>query len=360
MRLLPVLTGISLNRPWSKRLPLTDRLRQELGSVSRVRRLHSSPRSQVWHADLGGRPSVVKHVVNAPGAEHRFKREVAALQLAARASRAVAPVLLGHDDETRVLVLERLADQPPQQDWPISWARGLALLHATTTAADVGALPAWTGPGRSDIERFLSFASVLGATTSSEAGAELTAVVERLSSGGHDLLHGDPCPGNDLYGDDGVRFVDLEQAALGNGLVELAYLRIGFPTCWCVTAVPPAVLREAEHVYVATRLELSGGTRAQDATMSVDDSCIGWLIRGDALVEAARRDGSDHLAAALARDWSWGTVSARARLVHRLGVVATMDNAVGALAGRLHELALARWPGAGTIPRTSASKWRTT
>jgi len=90
--------------------------------------------------------------------------------------------------------------------------------------------------------------------------------------------------------------VDLEQAALGRGLTELAYLRMGFPTCWCATSVPAPVLDEAEAAYRSTWRSITG----TDPPGDLADACAGWLIRGDTLVERAHRlavvaaFGADH------------------------------------------------------------------
>ncbi|MEV7533516.1 hypothetical protein ACIQNV_28950 [Streptomyces hydrogenans] len=59
----------------------------------------------------------------------------------------------------------------------------------------------------------------------------------------------------------------------------------------------------------------------------------GWLLRGDALVERALRRSVDHLAEIPRRDRTWGTATARQRLVHRLGVVSAMTADGTALAG---------------------------
>lgn len=177
-------------------------------------------------------------------------------------------------------------------------------------------------------------------------------VNRRLGAPGHALLHGDPCPGNDMHTSGGVRFIDFEQAALGNGLVELAYLRIGFPTCWCVTAPAPPLLHAAEAAYRATWRDATG-TEVQD---DLTDACAGWLLRGDALVERALRGTADHLAEIPDRDWKWGPATARQRLVHRLGIVSRMTadggdlTRLGQLAAAIRQRMLSRWPALEPLP----------
>ncbi|MDX3797758.1 aminoglycoside phosphotransferase family protein [Streptomyces sp. AK04-3B] len=337
---------------WS-RLPFGDELRSELGSPRRARRLGSSPRSRVWLAELSGRPVVVKQLVDAPEAAERYAREVAALKLASRVDPPVVPMLLGADPAERVLVLERLDHQPPREDWVVDYAAALARLHAATDADDTGALPAWSGPTQSDIDSFLGLARTLGVVVPARARTELDDLLDRLAgTQGHALLHGDPCPGNDMHTSGGVRFIDFEQAALGNGLVELAYLRIGFPTCWCATAPAQRLLHAAEIAYRATWREATG----TDAEGDLTDACAAWLLRGDALVQRAERGTVDHLARIPDQDWEWGTATARQRLVHRLGTVSEMTadgtelNGLGRLAAAVEEAMLTRWPTLRPLP----------
>ncbi|KRB68908.1 aminoglycoside phosphotransferase [Kitasatospora sp. Root187] len=337
---------------WS-RLPFGDGLRTELGSPGRSRRLSSSPRSRVWRVELAGSPAVVKQFVDGPDAEDRYAREVAALRLAARADTPVVPTLLGTDPAERVLVLEHLDHQRPAGDWIVGYAAALARLHATTGPQDVGVLPRWLGPDQADVDSFLRLAEALEVPVAPGVSGELGELVHRLGQApGHALLHGDPCPGNDLHTADGIRFIDFEQASLGSGLMELAYLRIGFPTCWCVTSASAPLLDRAESAYrtawrTATGTELHG---------DLADACAGWLLRGDALVQRAHRGTTDHLARIPDRDWKWGTATARQRLVHRLGVVSrlTADRAdlsgLNGLSTDLRQRMLARWPALPPVP----------
>ncbi|WP_455361351.1 aminoglycoside phosphotransferase family protein [Streptomyces sp. SYSU K21746] len=305
---------------WS-RLPFGEGLRAALGPPRRSRRLGSSPRSRVWRVELAGGPAVVKQVVEGPDAEERYAREVTALRLAARADPPVVPVLLGTDPGERVLVLEHLDHQQPAADWIVGYAAALARLHATAGPQDIGVLPRWLGPDQADVDAFLRLAEALGVPVVPDVSGELERLVHRLGqASGNALLHGDPCPGNDLHTAGGIRFIDFEQASLGSGLVELAYPRIGFPTCWCVTSPSAPLLNRAESAYrdawrTATGTELDG---------DLTDACAGWLLRGDALVQRARRGTTDHLARIPDGDWKWGTATARQRLVHRLGVVGRM------------------------------------
>ncbi len=244
----------------------------------------------------------------------------------------------------------------------MGWATALARLHAATGPADAHAheLPRWSGPTDADIEAFVGLATTLGVPAPPGVPGELERLLDRLGAAGHHaLLHGDPCPDNvlGLRSAAETRFIDLEHASLGSGLVELAYLRMGFPTCWCVTAVPSPLRAEAEIAYHATYRALTGTAPPGDLT----DACAGWLIRGDALVERARRDGTDHLARLTCKDWRWGTETARGRLTHRLAVVATMttDNPdlgeLHRLTATLHDQILHRWPRMRPLPAATTT-----
>ncbi|MER7396448.1 phosphotransferase [Streptomyces sp. NPDC000151] len=355
---------------WS-RLPYGDELRAELGSPRRSRKLSSSPRSRVWRVELPAATAVVKQIVDGPDADERYAREVAALRLAARAEIPVVPALLATDPGERVLVLEHLDHQRPADDWIVGYAAALARLHATARPEDVGVLPRWQGPNQTDIESFLQLARSLDVPVTSGVSdvtdvsgvsgvsEELNDLVSRLDQApGHALLHGDPCPGNDLHTATGVRFIDFEQASLGSGLMELAYLRIGFPTCWCVTSASEPLLERAERAYreewrTVTGSEAHEGDEARDA---LADACAGWLLRGDALVQRAHRESTDHLARIPHRDWKWGTATARQRLVHRLGVVSRMTadhpslSGLSSLSTTMRQRMLARWPALQPVP----------
>ncbi|MEV5596520.1 aminoglycoside phosphotransferase family protein [Streptomyces sp. NPDC052496] len=337
-------------------LPFTEGLRGRLGPARHAVRLDSSPRSRVWRVDLRGTPAVVKQAVGSADADERYAREVAALRLASRVTPPVVPRLLGTDPGARVLVLEHVAHRRPSPDWVVGYAAALARLHAATASvpADGVSLPAWSGPGPADLGAFLALAGRLAVPVPDGTGAELEALLRRLGAApGGALLHGDPCPGNDLHTPDGIRFIDFEQSSLGNGLAELAYLRMGFPTCWCVTDTPGPLLREAEAAYGAAWQAATGGAPPGDLV----DACAGWLVRGDALVQRAHRGTADHLARLPDEDWEWGTVTARQRLAYRLGVVARLTadrddlRGLSRLAAAMRERMLSLRPGLAPPPR---------
>jgi hypothetical protein len=322
-----------------RRIPIDDEV---LGKPRKVRGIASSPRSRVWSAEFDGTPVVVKQSVGGGDEEQRYERELIALRLAARAEPRLAPEVLATDPDRRIMVLQRLpVRRRTMPNWVV-YAEGLARLHQVTTVADVGALPAADVPTEADLAAFRGLCADFGLTTPDD---ELDPLPQRLA-GGHQLVHGDPCVGNALPVDGRTWFLDFEHAALGNGLTELAYLRIGFPTCWSLNVVPPEQLEAAEAAYLALRPDVTG---------TVAEHCVGWLLRGDALVERAHRDGRDHLGRLLREDWRWGFVGARARFAHRLGVVGALTEpefaGTARLAEELRERVLARWPEAARPPR---------
>ncbi|MGW4627947.1 phosphotransferase family protein [Streptomyces rubiginosohelvolus] len=244
-----------------------------------------------------------------------------------------------------------LDSSPRSRVWRVRLAdRSLVIVKQITDVGDTGA----------EAESFLTLARALDVPVPSVALDELTALLDRLDpTPHHALLHGDPCPGNDLRTTDGVRFVDFERAALGNGLVELAYFRIGFPTCWCAMSVTAVPLTEVEDVYRTTWRGLTG----RDVPGDLADACAGWLIQGDALVERAHRGTVDQFARVPTEDFTWGRISARERLVHRLGVVAGMTrghdhlHAVGRLSSALAARLSAGRPALRPLPAHDTRPW---
>jgi fructosamine-3-kinase len=343
---------------WSE-LPLGDELRAEFGPPRRVQKLRSSPRSHVWSIDRTGASVIVKQLVEGPNAVDRFSRELAALRLAARANPPVAPRLLAADPDRRVLVLEQLIHRDPTPDWVIDYAVALARLHTVAGPKDTGTLPRWSGPTLQDGKSFLRLAGDLGVSTPDRLSAELTDLVHRLDQiDDYALLHGDPCPGNDIHTKAGIHFIDFEQASLGNAITELAYLRIGFPTCLCVIAPSESVLARAETAYRNEWRSLSGA----DVCGSLADACAGWLIRGDALVARAYRETVDHLARLPHEDWTWGTATARERLLHRLTVLARVSvdhaglSALSQCCNSMRDRILAKWSALKPLPAFRPSR----
>ncbi|MGH8878958.1 MAG: phosphotransferase [Stackebrandtia sp.] len=323
------------------------RLRDSLGEPRQTTELGSSPRSRVWRVELDGGLAVVKQIVSGADVAQRFLRELAALRLASSSPVPVVPRLLGTDASARVLVLEHLDEGRPWPGWQRDYAAALARLHACGRGA-VADLPLWQAPDDADVADFLDLARQWRAEIPSSAASELKALVERCrSSGGSGLLHGDPCPsGNVLYTGGGIRFIDFEQSSTGNGIFELAYPRIGFPTCYSSPATSAEALDDLEKSYRATWIELTG----TEPGGSMADACAAWTIRGDCLVERAERGAERYLRRIATTDWTWGKATARERLAFRLDVTARRAAgsgelpAVAALCHSMREAMRRRWP----------------
>src|SRR5450755_4257446 len=70
-------------------------------------------------------------------------------------------------------------------------------------------------------------------------------------------------------------------------------------------SVPEPVRSQAEAAYRATWHSITGA----DPGGQLADACAGWLIRGDALVERARRGSPGYLTQLPHKDWRWGTAT---------------------------------------------------
>lgn len=285
------------------------------------RRLYSSPGSRVRRIRFQGKPAVAKQLIGAH-AGARFQRELTTLTTAA--GRDLVPAVFKADSQRNLLIMERLDAGEGMPPWP-EYAKALARLHAVPPAG----LPGVTGPSATDLDAFLRLCHALGEPAGPAAEAELSQVLDVLAAEPADnLVHGDPCLGNVLACPDGVRFVDFEQAGAGCGLAELAFLRIGFPTCGMPYRLAEEEIAEAEAAYLSVR-----GIR----TDTLSEHCVGWLIRGDMLVQRRLRGERDQFARLLTENWSWGPETARQRLAHRLRVVAGFTDrlpATAALCGK--------------------------
>jgi Ser/Thr protein kinase RdoA (MazF antagonist) len=177
-------------------------------------------------------------------------------------------------------------------------------------------------------------ATILAQTTGvgDQWRSELDSVLARLGTSDPwtTWLHGDPCPGNVIIQGDRAVLVDLESSAPGNAMLEAAYLRMAFPTCWCVGGISERVLADAEAAY-RERLSSSCPVAADDEawTTAMADACCYWALEGNALVQRAERGAADLIGRAIDKDWIWGTFTARKRLQLRLAEAARLAASAG-------------------------------
>jgi hypothetical protein len=137
---------------------------------------------------------------------------------------------------------------------------------------------------------------------------ELAQIARRLDQPGIwlGLVHGDPCPDNALLRGDRVHLIDYEFAEPGHVLLDAAYWRVGFPTCWCAGRIPDSVAARAEAVYRA-ELGVILGSAPSDTTFQSEMAFMAaaWLLRSFAWL----------LDAGLKEDGRLGIASIRSRLL---------------------------------------------
>ena len=178
---------------------------------------------------------------------------------------------------------------------------------------------------------------------------ELAVLAQRMRDPGPwlGLVHGDPCPDNVLLTVPGPVLLDFEFAAPGHALIDAAYWRMGFPTCWCAGRIPDTV---AERVELAYRDALAGAIpQARDDAAFHGESAIAVVIRLFASLEW-------HLDPALKGDSTWGIATKRNRILWHLQAAIAATQRSGSLAGlrRVFHTWLTdlenRWPDVQPLP----------
>ncbi len=302
-------------------------------AVTATADLGGSSRSTVTRVDLGDRRVVVKRQRSVRpfdprdatdfGAAERFWNEIVGLELLASRSalHGVAPRLIGYAPTLGIVVLEDVGVCPSLADLLFStdseaaarglvaWARTLGAIHAATPGAPgLDEFEArWErragrpAPRRRGIGQLRErWAAII--TAAGEAGVVAPNGVERdvvralydAVDAGPFLAYstGDPCPGNFLFRSDGsVWVVDVEYGAYRHALVDGTYTRLGFPTCWCVGAVPASVRAAAEKAYrdeLTTGIPEAADDDAYDAARAACAAMIAGHVLGTALPEALK------------------------------------------------------------------------
>ena len=239
--------------------------------------LGGSERSVVARARVARNPFslprtvVVKHYLDDPDPERPdpFPYEVASCQLftAMSADARPSPVLIAHDPQSRLLVLEdlgrssTLADKlfGPDPDTArrclLSWARALGRMQAATAGreSDFGALlrrlgeRAWRDPVAEEARVALAkvpelLAEELGVMTPPQASLEAHETARLLGGTRYRAFSpSDTCPDNNLVTSRGVRFVDFEWGCFRDVALDAAYFRVPFPGCEASFALPPGM-----------------------------------------------------------------------------------------------------------------------
>jgi hypothetical protein len=211
-----------------------------------------------------------------------FIREAVSYQLftALTADERMCPELYAHDASAGVIVIEDLGRAPTLADKLLgddargaerallSWARSLGRLHATTAGreADFDALMrrlsatrvkgdplAVNGPAA--IEHLPELLSdVLGVQTPAHVFERAERTRWLLETSRHrGFSPSDLCPDNNLITSRGVRFLDFEGGCIRNIMLDAAYLRVPFPSCWCAFALPAGM---TDAMFAAWRAEV--------------------------------------------------------------------------------------------------------
>lgn len=299
------------------------------------------------------RTIVVKHYLGHPDPAHPdpFHREVASCQLftALPAEARPSPMIIAHDVEARLLVLEDLGrsstladklfgpDPAAARTCLLSWARALGRMQAATAGRenDFGALlrrlgeKAWRDPVADDARAALAGCAAvldadLGVTVSAAALQEAHETARLLGGTRYRAFSpSDTCPDNNLVTSRGVRFVDFEGGCFRDVALDAAYFRVPFPGCEASFALPSGM---AETMLDAWRIEVAAvwpdldepellGRRLLDAQLLWVWLCTWWL-----LPRIRERDGpvgpdatrSPRISTALAHYWSEMAVAAGA------------------------------------------------
>lgn len=146
---------------------------------------------------------------------------------------------------------------------------------------------------------------------SSAAQRELDALAHTLTDPGPftAFCHGDPCPDNFFWQGQTLRIMDFEFGNMGHALMDLAFGRMIFPTCWCCNRIPAEIVEAME-------------TRYRQIFAQVYPSILDDIIFGKAMAEVCAVTlifTLDWLLGpALDEDREWGIATLRPRILARL------------------------------------------
>ncbi|HEX9993327.1 MAG TPA: hypothetical protein VGB14_10400 [Acidimicrobiales bacterium] len=308
-------------------------------------RLPSHGRSTVARLRVGGGTVVAKRAAD-PAA---LANEVEALRLLPPALR---PALVAAGGG--VVVTEDLGPGPSLADLLLgddraaaergvhAWAGGLGRLLAATLRPGAPPEPVAFGSGPAELA---ALAGDLGVAVPPGVDDDVARLASTLSAPSPWLAFGpgDTCPDNNRVAVDSVRFFDFEGAGWRHAALEAAYGRAPFCTCWCVAALPPATLASMEAELLAAldppspeAFSATIGPAAVSFTVLTAGAFRRFVVAGAPVGPAGRTpcDGRQY-------------VVARLRAVE---AEADRLPALAALAARLREAIVARWPSAAALP----------
>jgi thiamine kinase-like enzyme len=218
------------------------------------------------------------------------------------------------------LVESLLGDKHDQAKWALlQYATCLGELHTATIgrATEFEALYGAIAPGiqlttiKVDIEKHRVRLGKLGIMTDSSWLQDMKAIAEALSNPGDFLayIHMDACPDNVLNNGEVLRLIDFETGRFGHALIDAAYGRMMFPSCWCANRLPHTVVQQMENTYrtiLSQQCAIAEDDQIFEAALA--HTCGFWL-----LYTLTR-----HFEDALAGDVDFGISTVRQRILARL------------------------------------------
>ncbi|TCK22710.1 hypothetical protein [Pseudonocardia endophytica] len=280
-------------------------------------------RTRMTHNPFSDRRSVVvKQYLGSDDGVDPFRYEVASCQLftALPADARPAPVIIAHDPDQRLLVLEDLGrsgsladklfgpDPETATRCLLSWARALGRMQACTAGRedDFGALLRRLGervrrdPIADQARAALAevpalVADVLGVTVPPQAAVEARTTARLLGGTRFRAFStADTCPDNNLVTSLGVRFVDFERGCFRDVALDAAYFRVPFPACPSSFALPDGM---SAQMLAAWRSEVAGVWPELDDTGLLEPRLVDadvlwvWWCTWTLLPRLAHRDG---------------------------------------------------------------------
>ena len=251
---------------------------------------------------------------------------------------AVSAQLIGGDREGGVFILEDLgsgscladllqgSDAQAAETGLLNYAKALARMHAQTKgmrsewsrirARNSGSPTQTTHVGTDFLnenrQNFLEGLATIGVAPEVGLEAEFDQIATVFDHPGEweAFSPEDTCPDNHRIMPDGsLRFFDFEFAGFRHALLDAAYLRVPFPTCWCVSRLPAGLSDRLEAEYLAEfRLRSESAIDPDEFAKGVGFAVAYWTIR---TINWSLKD-------TLAADGQWGISSVRQRVIYRL------------------------------------------
>ncbi len=161
------------------------------------------------------------------------------------------------------------------------------------------------------IDQHQSMLENLGIQPESNWLHDLQAIDETLNQSDEFLayVHADACPDNVLDTGEALRLIDFETGRFGHALIDAAYGRMMFPSCWCANRLPSEMVQQMENTYRAILIQRC--PIAEDDQIfetALVNVCGFWL-----LYTLTR-----HFESALEKDSDYGISTIRQRILARL------------------------------------------